>query len=80
MAYQPGDVILQTEPFAVAVESQHLRKVCSWCLRGKAGLITNSGFCLSYLSKELLDMLKAQINDHLDLREIVLVTRHFPNS
>ena len=65
MAYQPGDVILQSEPFAVAVYNEHLRKVCSWCLRGKAGLITNSvSFCLSFLSKESLDVPKAQINDH----------------
>ena len=42
MAYQPGDVILQDNYFAVAVANENLRKVCSWCLKGKAGLVTIS--------------------------------------
>ena len=67
MAYQPGDIICQSEPFAVAVTIEHLRKVCSWCLRGKAGLITNSVcFCLSDLSEKYLQMPKAQINAYFN--------------
>jgi len=58
MAYLPGDEILQSEPFAVAVLNEHLRKVCSWCLRGKAveATLKDCGDCntLRYCSMDCL--------------------------
>ena len=33
MAYKPGDVVLENEPFALAVFDEKIPVVCSWCLK-----------------------------------------------
>ena len=33
MAYKPGDVILENEPFALAVAVKMIPVTCSWCLK-----------------------------------------------
>ena len=32
-AYKPGDVVLESEPFAMAILKSKISVVCSWCLK-----------------------------------------------
>lgn len=50
--YKPGDIMIEEEPYACAVDTQYLASVCSYCIRRESSVRCPLCNSLSYCSIE----------------------------